>query len=261
MASFWRNRYLLKALIVREVVGRYKGTFIGVLWSLLTPFLMLLVYTFFLSVVFKARWPGGSGSKAEFALVLFVGLMVFNLFAECINRAPILVTSNVNYVKKIVFPLEILPLVSLGSAAFYFLLNFVIWLLFYLVIFGLPPLTIVFLPFILLPLVFNSLGLSWFLASMGVYMRDIAQVIGVVTSALMFLSPIFYPIESLPASYRPFMQANPLTQIVEWSRNVMIWGHGLDWATWFIHLMLSLLVASLGFAWFQKTRKGFADVL
>ncbi|PPD39425.1 MAG: ABC transporter permease [Methylobacter sp.] len=261
VGGFWRNRGLIKALVVREVTGRYKGTFLGMLWSFFTPFFMLLVYTFFLSVVLKARWPGGSSSKAEFALVLFVGLMTFNLFAECINRAPSLVLGNINYVKKVVFPLEILPMVALGSATFHMLVSFTVWLLFHLVLFGIPPATIVLFPLALLPLVLLTLGFSWFLVSLGVYMRDITQVIGVMTSALMFLSPIFYPIESLPASYRPLMQFSPLTLVVEWARDVMIWGKGMDWLAWSVYMLVSLLVAWLGFAWFQKTRKGFADVL
>ncbi len=260
-ASLWRNRSLVEALIVRDVAGRYKGSFLGLLWSFFNPILMLSVYTFFLSVVLRARWLGGSGSKAEFALVLFSGLMSFNLFAECINRAPSLVLGNVNYVKRVLFPLELLPVVSLGSAAFHMLISFVAWLLFYLILFGSPPLTIVLLPLVLLPLLLLILGISWLLMSFGVYLRDIAQVVGVVTSALMFLSPIFYPLESLPESFRPFMQISPLTFVVEWSRNVMIWGKYLDWQAWAIYLLVSSLIAWLGFAWFQKTRKGFADVL
>jgi lipopolysaccharide transport system permease protein len=113
--SLWRNRSLVRSLVQREVVGRYRGSFLGILWSFFNPVFMLLVYTFVFSVVFKARWGTASDSKTEFALVLFAGLLVFNVFAECFNRAPTLILSNVNYVKKVVFPLEILPWVTLGS--------------------------------------------------------------------------------------------------------------------------------------------------
>jgi len=260
-ATLWVNRGLIKALVVRDVTGRYKGSILGLLWSFFNPILMLSVYTFFLSVVLKARWPGGSDSKSEFALVLFAGLMTFNLFAECVNRAPALVVGNVNYVKKVIFPLEVLPVVALGSAAFHMLISFAVWMLFYAILFGVPPATIGLLPFILLPLVLFTLGLSWLLASLGVYLRDISQVVGVVTSALMFLSPIFYPIEILPESYRTIMKLSPLTLAVEWSRGVMIWGKALDWGTWTVYLLGALSFAWLGFAWFQKTRRGFADVL
>lgn len=255
------NRSLIFNLAKRDVVGRYRGSAMGLLWSFFNPILMLAVYTFVFSVVFKARWAGGSGSKTEFALVLFAGLLVFNLFAECLNRAPGLILGNVNYVKKVIFPLEILPLVALGSAAFHFLISLAVWLVFYLMFFGTPSLSILQLPLVILPLVLLTLGLSWFLASLGVYLRDVAQIIGVVTTVLMFLSPIFYPIVALPEEYRPFMQVSPLTFVVEQARDTMIWGKNIDWETWWVFTGLSTLVAWSGFAWFQKTRKGFADVL
>lgn len=261
LANLWHNRSLLKALVVRDVAGRYKGSILGLLWSFLNPVFMLSVYTFFLSVVLKARWVGGSGSKAEFALVLFSGLMSFNLFSECVNSAPNLVTGNVNYVKKVLFPLEMLPVVSLGSAIFHMIISITAWLIFYIILFGCPPITIVFLPLVLLPLFFFTLGTSWFLASLGVYLRDVTQIVGVIMSALMFLTPIFYPLESLPELFRPIVKISPLTFVVEFSRNVMIWGKYLDWGEWAIYLFASVLMAWLGFVWFQKTRKGFADVL
>jgi lipopolysaccharide transport system permease protein len=221
---------------------------------------MLAVYTFVFSVVFKARWPGRSESKTEFALILFGGLMVFNLFSECINRAPGLVLGNVNYVKKVIFPLEILPIVAFGSAGFHMLISLFVWLIFYLAFFGIPHATIALLPVVLLPLGLMTLGFSWLLASLGVYLRDVTQIVGVLTSVLMFLSPIFYPIVALPEAYRPFMQISPLTFVVEQTRDVM-WGLGVDWVTWAIYMLVSLMLAWLGYAWFQKTQKGFADVL
>jgi len=259
--SLWRNRQLIVQMTRRDVVGRYRGSAMGILWSFFNPVLMLAVYTFVFSVVFKARWAGGSDSKTEFSLVLFAGLLVFNLFSECVNRAPGLILGNANYVKKVVFPLEILPVVSLGSSAFHFLISLVVWLTFYLLFFGLPPLTILQLPLVVLPLVLMTMGFSWFLASLGVYLRDVAQVIGVITTVLLFLSPIFYPIMALPEEYRPVMQISPLTFVVEQARDVMIWGKGMEWAGWGVSVCISMLVAWLGFAWFQKTRKGFADVL
>lgn len=259
--SLKTNRNLIYSLVKREVVGRYRGSVMGLLWSFFNPVLMLAVYTFVFSMVFKARWVGGSESKTEFALVLFAGLMVFNLFSECVNRAPSLILGNVNYVKKVVFPLEILPVVALGSAAFHLLVSLIVWLIFYLIFFGVPQVTILLLPLVLLPFVLMTLGLSWLLASLGVYLRDVSQIIGLVTTVLMFLSPIFYPIVALPEKYRPFMQISPLTFVIEQARDVMIWGNDMDWRLWAFYLLLSSLIAWLGFAWFQKTRKGFADVL
>jgi lipopolysaccharide transport system permease protein len=255
------NRGLIYNLVKREVIGRYRGSIMGLLWSFFNPVLMLTVYTFVFSVVFKARWVGGTESKTEFALVLFAGLMLFNLFAECLNRAPNLILGNVNYVKKVVFPLEILPFVAMGSAAFHLLISLFVWLAFYLIFFGIPQATIVLLPVLLIPFFLMTLGLSWFLASLGVYLRDVSQIIGVMMTALMFLSPIFYPIAALPEEYHLFMQISPLTFTVEQARDVMIWGKGLDWGAWAMYMLLAAIIAWFGFAWFQKTRKGFADVL
>lgn len=261
VASLVRNRTLIRASIKREVLGRYRGSVLGVLWSFFNPVFMLAVYTFVFSVVFKARWSGGSDSKTEFALILFAGLMVFSLFAECINRAPGLIVSNANYVKKVVYPLEILPWVSLGAAMFHALISLGVWMLAYLIFFGMPHLTALYLPLVVMPLVLVMMGLSWGLASLGVYLRDIAQFIGILTSVLMFLSPIFYPASALPEAYRPVLMLNPLTPVIEQARDVLFFGRAPDFSIIGIYFLIGLLVMWLGFAWFQKTRKGFADVL
>lgn len=261
VASFWRNRSLIKAMVVREVTGRYRGSVFGILWSFFNPVFMLAVYTFVFSVVFKARWNAGSDSRTEFALLLFAGLIVFNLFAECVNRAPSLILSNVNYVKKVVFPLEILPWVVLGSATFHALISLGVWFLFYIILFGLPHVTVLLLPLASLLLLLFVMGLSWVLASLGVYLRDVSQFIGIVTSVLMFLSPIFYPASALPEKYRHLLFLNPLFPIIEATRDVLFWGKVPDMKILSVYLLGALMVAWLGFAWFQKTRKGFADVL
>lgn len=255
------HRSLIYSLTKREVIGRYRGSIMGILWSFFNPVLMLIVYTFVFSVVFKARWDGGTDSRTEFALVLFAGLMIYNLFAECITRSPGLVLGNVNYVKKVVFPLEILSIVAMGSAVFHFLISFLVWLIFYLVFFGVPQVTLLLFPLLLIPFLLLILGLSWFLAALGVFLRDVSQIVGVMMTALLFLSPIFYPITALPVEYHQFLQINPLTFVIEQARGVMIWGNGISWQGWVIYLLLATVTAWLGFAWFQKTRKGFANVL
>lgn len=261
VGSLWRNRTLVRALVQREVVGRYRGSFLGLLWSFFNPVFMLLVYTFVFSVVFKARWGGGGGSKTEFALVLFAGLIVFNLFSECINRSPNLILSNVNYVKKVVFPLEILPWVMLGSALFHTVISIAVWLIAYLIFFGIPHITLLFLPLIFIPLLLLVMGLGWGLAGLGVYLRDVSQFIGIFTTALMFLSPIFYPASALPESYRYLFMLNPLTPIIEQTRDVMFLGKLPDLTILSVYTLIASGMAWLGFAWFQKARKGFADVL
>lgn len=261
VASLWRNRSLLRALIQREVVGRYRGSVMGILWSFFNPVFMLLVYTFVFSVVFKARWSGGSDSKTEFALVLFAGLIVFNMFAECVNKAPTLILANINYVKKVVFPLEILPWVAVGAVLFHALVSVAVWLLAYVVLFGVPHVTVLLLPLIILPLILFIVGLTWWLAALGVYLRDVSQFIGLATTVVMFLSPIFYPVTALPEQYRHILQLNPLTPAIEQARNVLFWGVVPDMGMLLVYFVSSAVIAWLGFAWFQKTRKGFADVL
>ena len=261
VASFWRNRNLIKTLIKREVIGRYRGSVFGILWSFFNPVFMLIIYTFVFSVVFKSRWTGGSDSRTEFALVLFAGLIVFNLFAECFNRAPSLILANVNYVKKVVFPLEILPWVSLGSAFFHTLVSLSVWLLAYIILIGIPHATVLLMPLVILPLLLFIMGISWGLAALGVYLRDVSQLIGMATTVLMFLSPIFYPVTALPEKYRSLIMLNPLAPTIGEMRDTLYWGRPPDIMVWTIYLLGSALIAWLGFAWFQKTRKGFADVL
>lgn len=260
-ASIWRHRELIKALTKREVLGRYRGSFLGILWSFLTPLFMLATFTFVFSVIFKARWGGVGGSKAEFALLLFAGLLVFNLFAECINKAPHLLLSNVNYVKKVVFPLEILPFVAFLSALFHALISLLVWLAAYALFFGTPHLTALYLPLIFIPFCLFLMGLIWVLASLGVFLRDLAQVIGVITTALMFLSPIFYPVTAFPEGYRYILYLNPLTTVVEQIRDVLFWGEKPNFRMLSIYWGSTFGIAWFGFVWFQKTRKGFADVL
>lgn len=259
--SIVRHRHLIFEQVRRDVIGRYRGSIMGLLWSFFTPVLMLCVYTFVFSVIFNSRWAGGTGAKSEFAIVLFVGLMIFNLFSECINKAPLLIQSNPNYVKKVLFPLETLPVANMGASLFHFGVSALVWIVFSLAVGKVPPANALLIPVILLPLVLLILGISWMLSSLGVYLRDVGQFIGVVTTAMMFLSPIFYPMVALPEGFRPYFNLNPLTYYVEQARDLMIWGKGVDWTRWSKHLLVSSMVFILGFAWFQRTRKGFADVI
>lgn len=263
--TLWHNRMLIVQMSRREVVGRYKGSVMGLLWSFLNPLFMLAVYTFFFAVVFKSRWgaapSGGEESKTLFAVLLFVGMIVHGLFAEVLNRAPSLILGNVNYVKKVVFPLEILPVISMGSALFHSVVSLGVLLLVFVAFNHFLHWTVVFLPFVFLPLIILTLGLAWMLASLGVFVRDVGQTIGLAMTVMMFLSPVFYPVTALPERLRPWMMANPLTFIIEQARAVLIWGQMPNWNGLLLYTAVSTVVAWLGFAWFQKTRKGFADVL
>jgi lipopolysaccharide transport system permease protein len=263
--GLWFNRELILAMVKREVVGRYRGSIMGLLWSLLTPLLMLIVYTFVFSVVFKARWPGGAAEagegRAHFAIMLFAGLIVHGIFAEVANRAPTLMLSNVNFVKRVVFPLEILPVVAAGAALFHAAVSLVVLLVAVFVATGSIPWTAVLFPLVLLPLLLLTLGVAWLLASLGVFMRDVGQVVGLITTILLFLSPVFFPIAAVPGALRPWMRVNPLTFAIEQSRALLIFGELPAWQGWLVYTAAAGVVAWLGYAWFQKTRKGFADVL
>ncbi|NLC71286.1 MAG: ABC transporter permease [Desulfuromonadaceae bacterium] len=259
--SLWSNRHLVFTLVRREIAGRYRGSFLGILWSFFNPVFMLSVYTFVFSVVFNARWGVGTGSKAEFALVLFAGLIVFNLFAECVTRAPNLILQNPTYVKKVVFPLEVLPWVIFFAALFHAGVSLLVWLLFCFFILGLPPVTGFLFPLLIFPLLFLSLGFSWLLASLGVYLRDVSQIIGILVTALLFLTPIFYPLSVIPQGYRWIVLLNPLTLIVDQARDLLIFGRVPGWWGYALVTFGSLLISWAGFVWFQKTRKGFADVI
>jgi lipopolysaccharide transport system permease protein len=261
VASFWRNRNLIHASAKREVLGRYRGSSLGLLWSFFNPLFMIIIYTFVFSEIFKARWSAENDSKTEFALVLFAGLFVFNFFAECINRAPALVVSNPNYVKKVVFPLEILPFVSMLSSAYHMTISLCVWLLAYIILFGFPHATVLLFPLIMLPFALFILGLSWALASLGVFLRDVSQFIGLVVIALMFLSPIFYPTSALPEFYQHIIYINPLTSVIELTRDVLYWGVLPNFQILIIFSFTTAIISWLGFAWFQKTRTGFADVI
>ena len=261
--SLWRNRQLIVQMTKREVVGRYKGSAFGLAWSFFNPVFMLVVYTFVFSEIFKSRWGGvgGDDNKTQFALVLFVGMIVLSLFSEVLNRSTSLILGNINYVKKVVFPIEILPVITTAAALFHSLISLGVLLAAFALFNGYLHWTAVLTPFVLLPLVILALGLAWILASLGVFLRDIGQTIGIITTVLMFLSPVFYPVNAVPEQFRVFIMANPLTFIIEQAREVLIWGHWPDWTGLIIYTMVATAVAWIGYAWFQKTRKGFADVI
>lgn len=262
-ASMLRNRQLIVQMIRREVIGRYKGSAMGLAWSFFNPVFMLVVYTFVFSEIFKGRWAGvdSNESKTLFALILFVGMIVLGLFSEVMNRAPGLILANVNYVKKVVFPIEILPVVAMGAALFHSLTSLGVLLAAFALFNGYLHWTVICLPLVLLPLIVVITGFAWMLASLGAFLRDVGQTMGIVTTVLTFLSPVFYPVTAVPERFRPFIMANPLTFIIEQAREVVIWGHWPNWLGLGVYLLVAVLVAWAGFAWFQKTRKGFADVL
>ncbi|MCE2645189.1 MAG: ABC transporter permease [Burkholderiaceae bacterium] len=260
--ALWRHRQLLWQLTLREMHGRYRGSWLGLAWSFVTPLLMLAIYTFVFAVIFGAKWGSRpADGTAHFAIFLFVGLIVYTVFAECVNRAALLVLASPSYVKKVVFPLELLPIPVVGSALFHAAVSVAV-LLGAMVVSGMSvPWTVVLLPLVLLPLLLAVLGLMWLLGSLGVYLRDIGQVVTLLTTGLLFLAPVFYPVSAVPEPYRPLLELNPLTFVIESARRVAIDGVAPEATAWGLQLAIGALIAWCGYAWFQRTRKGFADVI
>jgi lipopolysaccharide transport system permease protein len=255
------HRRLINQFAWRDVVARYKGSYLGIAWSFAVPLVMLAVYGFVFSVVFEARWGINDESRLDFALTLYCGLLAFNIFAEVVGRAPTLVTANPGYVKKVVFPLEVLPVAALGTALF----NTAIWLVILIPAWALAnhmvsP-TLWMFPLALLPLCLLSVGLAWFISSLGVFIRDIAHPVGILVQVLLFMSGVFFAVNLLPATYQKVLLLNPLVTILDNVRRTALWGEPIHWRSWTIATVGSLIVFQLGYAWFMRTKKAFADVI
>ncbi len=260
--SLWRNRQLWWRLTEREVLGRYRGSLLGVGWTFLQPLLMLGVYTFVFSQVFKARWSGQEElGPIAFAINIFTGLIVFNLVAECVSRAPSLVISNPSYVTKVVFPLDLLVPVTLGNALVHASASLIILGLFELLAFRMIPASVLWLPIVWIPLILGCLGVSWVLASLGVFLRDIGQLVGVLLSMLMYLSPIFFPITALPVMWRPFLNLNPLASIIGQTRIVLVEGGSPSVLYLSLGTALGLVVCEAGHRLFERSKRAFPDVM
>lgn len=262
LRNIFMHRKLIKSLTERDVVGRYRGSLAGLAWSLLNPLIMLAVYVFVFSTIFGARWASSEElPRKSFAVILFVGTLIHGLFAESVNRAPFLIVGNVNYVKKVVFPLEVLPVVNVGSSIFHASINLVVLLCATMLVFGKLSFAVVSTPLILLPVVLIALTLGWLISALGVYLRDIEQVTGLLTTVMMFLSPVFYPATALPPQMRHLLYLNPLTFPIEQARGAIIWGVWPDWSILAVYILVSSACAAAGLWIFQRLRSGFADVL
>ncbi len=263
--ELWGRRELIQQLVYREIFLRYRGAYLGLIWSFVNPLLMLAIYTFVFSVIFHAQWEGQDKApipRTYFALSLFAGLLPFTVFAEMMNRAPMLILDVPNYVKKVIFPLEVLPIVTLGSAIFHSLVSAVILLVGMLVLHQMPTAKLALLPIAYIPLVSLCAGLGWILASVGTYVRDLGQGVLPAVQLLMFLTPVFYPVSAVPVSVQPWLTANPLTVIVQGFREALLnQGQAIETLPWLVWTAISILLAWVGYGFFQKTRAGFADVV
>lgn len=268
-----RHRTLIAQMVRRDVLGRYRGSWLGIGWSFLQPLFMLTIYSLVFGLVFKARWPdaaahGSTGSPEGslsgglgFSTILFTGLLLHGFMAECLSRATGLITGHSQYVKKLVFPLEILPWMVIGSALLHLGIGMILLFATALLAFGQIPVTALALPIILLPFVIINAGMMWGLAALGVFLRDIGQIIGVLITAALFLSPVFYPRDHLPPLLGKLVYLNPLTLIVEQARNALLWHQWPDMGLWSAYMAISCVIAILGYAFFNRLRRAFADVI
>lgn len=259
LRDLWNHRALLGRMVKRDIRGRYQGSIFGTLWSFATPLLLLCAYWFFLGVVLQARF--GSAPQAAFPVILFSGLITHLFFAEVIGRSSGLIFEHATYVKKVVFPLTVLPWMTLATAGFHLCVNLSILLVGQLLIVGSVPPTWPLIFIVLLPALPLLLGVSWMLSAFSVFLRDIQQVVPLILTLMMFASPIFFPMEMVPEQYRAFLYLNPTTVIIQQVRDVAIHGQMPDFLALAIYSVVSLSVMSLGYWVFMRTRKGFADVL
>lgn len=255
----YKNLYF--NLLKKEIEGKYKGTLLGVFWPLLNPLLTLSIFYFVFGEIFQVKWSGNAENKVDFALLMFLGLLLFNFFAEIVNQAPSVISSNANFVKKVIFPLEILMIVNVGAAGFTLIIAIFIWLIMFAVFAGDIKWTIIYLPLILIPLMAFCLGAAFVLAAIGAYIKDMGQTIGLVTTATMFLSPIFYPLDALPENFQNYLLFNPLTIPIESIRKISYFGKMPDLQLMLFYSFVAFMVLWAGIRVFQRAREGFADVV
>jgi lipopolysaccharide transport system permease protein len=261
LGSLRTHRHIVSQMAKRDMIERYRGSVFGFLWSLFNPLLMLAVYTFVFSVVFKSQWPGSTGGSPEYAVNAFAGLIVFTIFSESVARAPTLVVGNANLVKKVVFPLEVLPWVTLASSLFHALVSYLVLLAFVLAIQHTVHATALLFPLVIVPVIFLALGISWFLASIGVFFRDTSHTVALLVAVMMFFSPIFYPLSAVPKDLVWLFKFNPLVLPIDAGRSVAILGVVPDVGDYLILLVASVAIAWAGLWWFVRTKHTFADVL
>jgi lipopolysaccharide transport system permease protein len=255
------NAYLLWQLTKKDIEMRYKGSVLGILWSLLTPLLMLVIYTIVFSEVFQVKWGNGMDNKFAFALTLFSGLNVINMMTEVLNRSTTLIAGHVNYVKKIIFPLEILPLMLTFSGFFNCLIGYLILLLANLVLTHAISPTLWLFPVAIVPVVLISIGIGYIVSGISVFLKDMINFIAIVSVLLMYTSPVFFPLEAVPERFAIILKLNPLTYVIENMRNITLYGNVVDWSFWFISITVGCLLSVIGYKIFQLLKKGFADVL
>lgn len=262
IANHVKYKDLLTQLVQRDIASKFKGTAFGVFWSVATPLIMLLVYTYVFSTIFQARWGATQlAEKSAFAIMLFIGLTTHNLFAESVSRSCEAIRSNTNYVKRVIFPLELLPTSIVASTLVQYLINIALIIAAVVITTGRIPYHSVFLPIVAAPLILFTWSISYLTAALGVFIRDLSQSLSLFLTVLLFLSPVFYPADAIPEKFRVWLHLNPLTFIIEQTRAILYWNTPVNWVGLGIYYAVALTMLWLTYAFFQKSRRGFADVL
>jgi lipopolysaccharide transport system permease protein len=260
--DFVQHRHLFWQFLQRDISVRYQGTFFGLFWSFLSPLIMLAVYVFVFGFVFKASFRHSANeSTFEFGLALFCGLNLFNLFAEVVLRSPTLILQYPNFVKKVVFPLEILPVVATGTGLFHCLIAFLPLTIGLAIAHHQVPFTVLYLFPFLVPLTLLTCGASWILAALGVFFRDVQPVLSAAIMVLTFMSAIFFPLSAVPQNWRPIVGLNPMVHLIESARSAIVWGVIPDWRTYFVLLAGAMTLAVAGYFAFNRAKFAFADVI
>ena len=262
------NFFLLKQMILRNIQSRFRGSILGELWNFLLPLLMLAVYTAVFGGLFKSRWGADIGeNKMVFATALFSGITLYNIFGESVSIATSCITGNVNYVKKVRFQLELLPLAQTLSTALMSLSWVLLLLICTAAVFRTACWSWLLLPVTLVPLVLFSGGVAFFTSSLGVYFRDLQHLIGILLQMLFFLSPVFYRLGSLPPDYQRLLRYNPLVWFIETNRKVLFFRLLPEYSSlpsggdYLVCYLIGGAAFALGWLWFSQTKKGFGDVL
>jgi len=256
-----KNNYLLGQLVKKDIYQRYQDSVLGMIWSFLVPILMLIIYTFVFSEVFQAKWDIDTSDKYQFALVLFCGLSVFNMIAEVLNRSTSLIISNTNYVKKVIFPLEMLPVVITMSALFNCVISIIILVIAKIIIYHNVSSTVYQIAFMIFPLVILSVGISLLISAISVFLKDVSNLVSVFVTVLMYMSPVFFPLSAVPEEFQKFCMINPMTYLIENFRNVLLYGYCIDWKYYSISLAIAFIFYVVGLVVFRRSKEGFADVL
>ncbi len=257
--SLWRNRALIESMARRDVLARYRGSFGDVFWTILNPLLLMGTYFFVFGIVLKSRF-GADTSRTGFALYLLAGMLPWLAFSEPVGRSALVILEHRNFVKKLVFPLDALPVVQVVSALMTEFFAMLVYLLGLLVLRHSIPLTVLWLPALMIPQALFTLGLCWFLAALGAYARDLGQIMGFLLTLWFFLTPICYAEGPLLAAV-PALSKNPLFTLVRGYRSVFLENHAPDFSSLWKFWVLAILVFLLGYGWFSKLRRSFADVI